>query len=312
MRHVQVMLQAQVASEYIQLRTLQQRLAFAEENIQLQQETLDVVKGRFDAGLTGELDVRQAEMNLAATTAQVPSLKAALAESLNALCLLTGSLPGALDHLREPGGVPAAAELPGLVPAELLRRRPDIRSAERQLAAQTAKIGVAKADFFPKLSLNGSFALAASDSGEWFTSAAQNSRFGPSLSWAVFTAGKVRANVRAEEAATRAALADYEQAVLGAYRECEDALSAVVNEAARLASLRKAVEAAEQSVELVAELYRTGLANFQNVLDMQQQLAQYQDALAQSMGQSAAGLVAVYKAFGGGWSVAADGADEAE
>lgn len=304
-RHLQVMLQAQVAAEYVALRMNQRRRTYAQENIELQAETLQVVRGRFDAGLTGELDVRQAEMNLAATTAQVPALESQIEKSLNALCVLTGKLPGALEALREPGPVPAATALPGLLPVELLRRRPDIRSAERALAAQTAKIGVAKADYFPALALNGTFALAATDGGELFTSAAQDFTVGPSLTWAIFNAGKIRNHVRAEEASTRAALAAYEQTVLAAYQECETALAAYVNEAKRLAALRDAAKAAEQSVELVNELYRSGLANFQNVLDMQRQLSSYQDAQAQSLGQSAANLVAVYKAFGGGWDAAA-------
>lgn len=308
-RNLLVMLEAQVASEYVALRTSQQRLAFAEQNIGLQAETLQVVRGRYDAGLTGELDVRQAEMNLAATTAQVPTLKSKISSSLNALCFLTGQLPGARDALRTAGDVPVATELPGLLPAELLRRRPDIRSAERSLAAQTAKIGVAKADFYPALALNGSFALASTDGGELFSSAAQNFGVGPSLTWSIFNAGKVRNRVRAEEATTRAALATYEKTVLAAYRECEDALSAYGDEVSRLGSLRDAVSAAEQGAGLVDELYRSGLANFQNVLDAQRQLSQYQDALAQSMGQAAANLVAVYKAFGGGWE--AEGASRA-
>ncbi len=301
LRHLQVMLQAQVAAEYVGLRMNQQRLAYAKENIELQKETLQVVQGRFEAGLTGELDVRQAEMNLAATTAQVPALESQIEKSLNALCVLTGQLPGSLEALREPGPVPAATALPGLLPVGLLRQRPDIRSAERALVAQTAKIGVAQADYFPALSLNGTFALAATDGGELFTTAAQDFTVGPSLTWAIFNAGKIRNHVRAEEASTRAALAAYEQTVLAAYQECETALASYVNEAKRLASLRDAATAAVQSVELVNELYRSGLANFQNVLDMQRQLSSYQDALAQSQGQSAANLVAVYKAFGGGW-----------
>ncbi|MDD2240554.1 MAG: efflux transporter outer membrane subunit [Kiritimatiellae bacterium] len=302
-RNVQVMLQAQVAAVYIQLRTLQKQVVFAERNIELQQDTLTVVRGRFEAGLTGELDVRQAEMNLAATTAGVPLLKAGIEQALNGLCQLTGRLPGEWDELRSAGPVPTVMALPGGLPAELLRRRPDIRSAERRLAAQTAKIGVAQADFFPHLALNGTLAVAATDAGELGKKASQNYRIGPSLTWAIFTAGKVRNRVRAEEAATRAALADYEQTVLGAYRECEDALAALANEGERLTALGGAVTAAEQTTELVAELYRTGLTDFQGVLDAQRQLAQYQDALAQSMGKSAAELVAAYKAFGGGWAV---------
>ena len=301
-RNLQVMLQAQVAAEYIGLRMNQQRLAYAKRNIVLQRKTLKVVRGRYDAGLTGELDVRQAEMNLAATSAQVPALKSAIDEALNALCFLTGRLPGELDALRKARPVPVATELPGLLPAELLRQRPDIRSAERSLAAQTAKIGVAKADFFPALALNGTFAFAATDAGEFGKKASQDFTVGPSLTWAIFNAGKVRNHVRAEEAATRAALANYEKTVLAAYQECENALAAYVNEGQRLAALRDTVKGAEQSVELVSELYRSGLANFQNVLDMQRQLSSYQDLLAQSTGAAAADLVAVFKAFGGGWT----------
>ena len=197
LRNLQVMLQAQVAAEYVGLRMNQQRRTYAKENIELQEETLQVVKGRFEAGLTGELDVRQAEMNLAATTAQVPALESQIEKSLNALCVLTGQLPGSLDALREPGPVPAATALPGLLPTALpgllptalLRRRPDGRSAERALAAQTAKIGVAQADYFPALALNGTFALAATDGGELFTTAAQDFTVGPSLTWAIFNAG---------------------------------------------------------------------------------------------------------------------------
>ena len=301
-RNVQVMLQAETAAVYIRLRTLQQQLEYARRNIELQQETLKVVKGRFEAGLTGELDVRQAEMNLAATTAQVPTLKAGIEQALNGLCGLTGRLPGGLEALREPAPVPAADTLPGILPADLLRRRPDIRSAERRLAAQTAKIGVAQADYYPQLALNGTFALAATDAGEFGKKASQDYGIGPSLTWAIFTAGKVRHHVKAEEAAARAALADYEQTVLAAFGECEDALAALANDGERLAALREAVTAAEQTAALVDELYRTGLTDFQGVLDAQRQLAQYQDALAQSRGQSAADLVAAYKAFGGGWA----------
>lgn len=309
-RNVQVMLQAETAAVYIRLRTLQQQVAYAQRNIELQRETLKVVKGRFEAGLTGELDVRQAEMNLAATTAQVPSMKAGIEQALNGLCALTGRLPGELDALREPAPVPAADALPGILPADLLRRRPDIRSAERRLAAQTAKIGVAQADYYPQLALNGTFALAATDAGEFGRKASQDYGIGPSLSWAIFTAGKVRQRVRAEEAAARAALADYEQTVLEAYGECEDALAALANDGERLAALRDAVTAAEQTAALVDELYRTGLTDFQGVLDAQRQLAQYHDALAQSLGQSAADLVAAYKAFGGGWAADGPSAEE--
>jgi outer membrane protein, multidrug efflux system len=300
-RHTLVLLQAQAAVEYIQLRTLQARLATAHKNIELQRETLVVVRGRFDAGLTGEADVFQAEMNLAATEAQVPALRTQVVETLNALCVLAGTWPGALDALREPDAVPSAHILPGLLPAELVRRRPDIRSAERQLAAQTARIGVAQAELYPKLALNGTFALAATDTDALISTAAQAFDIGPVVSLPIFTGGKVRQTIRAEEAATRAALAHYEQTVLAAFGECEDALSRFIQSGEQLTALQEAATAAERTVAVVLELYRSGLTDFQRVLDAQRQLALYQDALAQAQGARAASLVAVYKAFGGGW-----------
>ncbi|MDR0993347.1 MAG: efflux transporter outer membrane subunit [Verrucomicrobiota bacterium] len=302
LRHLLVMLQAQAAVEYITLRTRQQQLVFAEQNIALQEKTVALTRGRYDAGLTSELDVHQSEMNLAATRAQIPQLRADLTDSLNMLCLLSGRLPGTWEELRAHAPIPYAEALPEMLPADLLRRRPDIRSAERQLAAQTARIGVAKADFLPKFALNGSFAYAATDSGELWKTPAQNFSIGPSVDWALFTAGRVRNNVRREQATTRAVLAQYEQAVLAAYQECESALSAHVHSTKTLAEIRTAAASAAKSVELAETLYRNGLTNFQNVLDMQRQLAQYQDAQAQCMGAVAANLVAVYKAFGGGWT----------
>jgi NodT family efflux transporter outer membrane factor (OMF) lipoprotein len=300
-RNLVVLLQARAASEYILLRTAQQRYEFARKNVILQEETLQLVQDRFDAGLTGELDVHQAKMNLASTRARLPALKTQQTEALNALSLLTGRLPGELNRLLTPKCIPTASALPQMLPAELVRNRPDIRAAERNLAAQTARIGVAQADFYPALILEGMFSLASTDSGEFLSSDAQKHSIGPSFNWSLFNGGLTRSRVQMEEAATRVALAGYEQTVLNAFRECEDALAAYINEGATLKSLRRAVESTQKSVELSQSLYVTGLVNFQNVLDMQRQLASNQDQLAQSMGQSAVGLVAVYKAFGGGW-----------
>lgn len=302
LRNVQVLLQSRVALEYIRLRTAGERMRAAQGNIELQRLTLELVQDRFRAGLGRELDVRQAEMNLAATSASLPVFRTEQAQALNALSYLTGRLPGSQDHLLAASGVPRAETLPGILPAELLRRRPDIRSAERALAAQTAKIGVAQAELYPTFALNGSFAFAASQAGDWFSAPARQHRAGPVITWPVFTAGKLRNRMRAEEAAARAALAEYERVVLNAYRECEDALAAHQNAAERTARLREAVQAARQAVELVADTYQRGLIDFQAVLDAQRQLALHQDMLAQAEGQLAANLVEIYKAFGGGWT----------
>ena len=306
-RDLLVVLQADAAATYLQFRTLQQRLAYARGNVALQEGTLKLTRDRHAAELTGELDVRQAELNLASTRALLPQLEAQRTQALNRLCLLSGKLPGALDHLLlQERRVPAAVALPALLPAELLRQRPDVRAAERRLAAQTAQIGVAVAELYPQFTLNGSFQWIASDSGNLFDPQARTYGFGPSFRWALLDGQRIRNTIRGEEALAREALAAYERAVLGAYQESEDALTAYAQERTRLDALTTAAEAAAQSVRLVEMLYRTGLTDFQNVLDMQRALFAQQDAQAVSEGAASQSLVAVYKAFGGGWSEPAE------
>ncbi len=301
LRDMLVSLQAEAALKYIQLRTLQRRLAVAQKNILLQQETLGLARNRFEAGLTGELDVHQAEMNLAATRAQIPLLDAQIELALNALCVLSGRQPGAWDELRQGADIPTASALPRELPAEMLRQRPDVRRAERELAAQTARVGVATAELYPRLMLNGDFAFAATDSAKFFTSKAIDYTIGPSVRWAIFSGGRIRQTIKAEEAGVRAALLAYEGAVLGALAECEGALASYARERERRGRLDEAVEAARKSVHLAGDLYRNGLTDFQNVLDMQRQLSSYEDALANCEGSVAGELVGVYRAFGGGW-----------
>jgi NodT family efflux transporter outer membrane factor (OMF) lipoprotein len=301
-RDLLVVLQASAATTYIQFRTLQQRLAFLRENAVLQEGTLKLTQDRRKAELTGELDVRQAELNLATTRALIPQLEAQRDQALNGLCALCGRLPGSLNQLlAQTSGVPVVAALPALLPADLLRQRPDVRAAERRLAAQTAKVGMAEGDLYPLFSLNGSFAWQSSESGHLFDPQARAYGFGPSFSWALLDGQRVRNSIRAEEALAREALANYEQAVRDALRESEDALAAFAGELRRLESLRAAVTAAQQSAKLADTLYRTGLTDFQNVLDMQRALLQQQDAQAASEGVASQNLIAIYRAFGGGW-----------
>ena len=299
LRGTRLSLEASAVSEYITLRTLQRRIAYAEHNLDLQEESLKLARGRFDAGLVSELDVHQAEMNLAYTRSTIPSLKAAVESTLNNLCVLVGALPGGLDDLSAPAPVPFAADLPDVVPADLLRRRPDVRAAERRFASSTAAIGVAKGDLYPKFSLNGQFALSTTYSDKFFDQAAQSYFIGPAFSWDIFTAGKIRNNVRAKEAAARGALADYRNTVLGAFAECESAFASWRGNVRKLDALQETVEAAGKSVELAENLYRNGLTDFQNLLDMQQQLTQYEDAYAQAQGSVASALVDIHKALGG-------------
>ena len=299
LRSTRLSLEASTVAEYISLRTLQCRIAYAENNLALQEESLKLTRGRFDAGLVSELDVHQAEMNLAYTRSTIPSLKSAVESALNNLCVLVGALPGELDGLAEPAPVPSAAALPDVVPADLLRRRPDVRAAERRFASQIASIGVAKGDLYPKFSLNGEFALSTTFSDKFFDKGAQSYFIGPGFSWDIFTAGRIRNNIRAKEAAARGALAVYSNTVLTAYAECESAFASWRGAVSQLDALRETVEAAGKSVELAANLYRNGLTDFQNLLDMQKQLTQYEDAYAQAQGSVAGALVDIHKALGG-------------
>ncbi len=301
-RDLLVVLQADAATTYIGIRTAQQRLQYTRNNLALQSKTLKLTEDRYKAELTSELDVRQAEMNIATTKALIPELETIITKLLNRLCVLTGREPGAYDFLiKERPAVPNIESIPALLPAELLRSRPDVRAAERRLAAQTAFIGVAKAELLPMFSLNGYFDWQASSSSEWFDSKARTYGFGPSFSWSILNYGRVRNQIAVEESLTRQALTTYRQTVLNAWQETEDTLTSFAKEQERSRIISDAVKAAVRSEELVQVQYKNGLTDFQNVLDTQRILFQQQDTLALSQGKVAGNLIAVYKAFGGGW-----------
>lgn len=301
---IQTSLYAEVAGNYIELRTAQMRIQYALENIRTQRETLTLTENRFKAGLAPELDVAQARQNLANTEAQVPSLRLAEIQAFNRLAVLLGRYPQDFDRdLKTPGAipVPASETLPAVLPADLLRQRPDIRTAERQLAAQSARIGIATAEIYPSLSLSGSFYLTAeqfSDLGKW---SSRTYSYGPGLRWRIFEGGRLRNLVRAEEARTEQVLAGYERTVLTAVEEVENALAAYTQETQRQEALQRSVQASEDTVRLVQSLYRSGLTDFQNVLDAQRTLSSQQDTLAVSQGAVVLDLIRIYKAFGGGW-----------
>ena len=300
-RDARRLLAARLASSYLALRTLQTRLDFARGNAALQTDTLELVKARRDAGLSGDLDLRQAEMNLATTRASIPSLEAQIDSTLNSVCTLLGRYPGSKDELREPAPVPLPddAALPASLPADLLRNRPDVAAALADFHAAVARIGAAKAELYPRVSLGGSFVFAATGTDNLFKDNAQNYSVGPSIQWPVFSAGRLRNQVRAMEASARAAEARFREAVLSAVAECETALSSRRHAVEVLDDLRAAATAAEEAANLSDSLYRTGLTDFQNVLDMQRQLASNRDALAQGVGAAASALVDVWKAFAG-------------
>ncbi|MCL7960281.1 MAG: efflux transporter outer membrane subunit [marine benthic group bacterium] len=303
-RDVLVTLYAEVGSAYVDARAFQTRLDFATQNVTAQENSLELTRDRFNAGLTSALDVAQAEQNLAQTRSTIPALEIGLEAALNRLAVLLGQAPGSIhDELQDHTGLPQPDDKVAYgIPADLLRRRPDIRQAERLLASQTARIGIATADLYPTLSLGGTVGLEAldfdnlGDGGSVFWSIV------PKISWPIFTGGKIRNRIRAEEARTAQALAAYEQTVLRALEEVQNALVAYGQEKMRRDRLREAVEASQRAVNLVETQYLSGLTNFQNFLDSQRSLFRQQDELAESSGQVRNNLIDLNRALGGGWS----------
>lgn len=306
-RDIMVLLYSDIAVNYINVRTLQERIRFAENNLEAQQETLQLTQNRFDSGLVPALDVSQSQLNLSRTQSVLPPLRQQLIETINRLGALLGEMPYALEQeLMQEKPIPSAAASVSIgVPAELLRQRPDLRRAERELASQNAKIGATKAELYPTLTLPGTLAVE-STSGDLFSGANTYYSFGPQLRWSLFDGRRIRSQVDAERAGTKAALYDYEQTLLLALEEVEDTMAAYANEKVRIKSLEVAAASAQKSVDLVTELYTSGLTDFQNVLNMEQALLTQQDALASSRGRISANLVGIYKALGGGWDASED------
>jgi NodT family efflux transporter outer membrane factor (OMF) lipoprotein len=307
-RDVLVTLLSEVALNYVEVRSFQTRLEIAEANVRVQEDTLKLTQARFNAGLTSGLDVAQAEANLDTTRSAIPTLQIGLKQAMNRLGVLLGQNPGSLSaELSKPMPIPVTpTEVAIGIPADLLRRRPDIRRAERELAAQTARIGVATADLYPRFSLLGSIGLEASDFGSLFELGSRAYSVGPSFQWNIFDAGRIRSNIVIQDARQEQALIRYESAVLTALEDVENALVAYAREQVRRQSLLKAVDASQRAVKLAETLYIQGLSDFQNVLDAQRSLFNLQDQLAESEGAVTSNLISLYKALGGGWEVPDD------
>lgn len=302
---VMISLYAEVARTYLTLRTAQARLAATEGNIGSQRQVLDLTRSRFRFGLATDLDVAQAEDVLANSEAQVPPLRSLIRQSANALALLLALHPGSLEEeLAEVQPIPLPPERVAVgMPSDLLRRRPDIRRAERALAAETARIGVAAAELYPRFTLLGSLGLDATDAARVFAGGSTFYAFGPSLRWNVFDAGRIRSRIQLADARTEEALLQYEQAVLRALSEVENALTAFTEERHRMEALQRSVSASRRTLELAVDLYREGLRDFQSVLDAERTLFDVENQLAVARGNIADNLVQLYKALGGGWSV---------
>jgi NodT family efflux transporter outer membrane factor (OMF) lipoprotein len=298
---------AEVALDYVQLRGYQQQIAVAESNLKDQQKTADITRRRKAAGFVSALDIANADAVVATTQAQIPVLQTSARQTLYALSILLGRDPAALtDELSQTADIPVGPpEVPTGLPSELLRRRPDVLQAEALLHAANAQIGVATADLFPKFTLVGS-AGYQNGLSQYLTS--WHSRFwsfGPSVDWQIFNAGGILSNIEVQKALTEQAMLTYEQTVLTALQDVENALVASANEVEHRKILRDAVADNKKAVELSLKLYTEGQIEFLNVLEAELSLYTAQNALVQSETNVSTDLVALYKALGGGWDATA-------
>jgi NodT family efflux transporter outer membrane factor (OMF) lipoprotein len=304
LRDVLVSLLAEVALNYVEVRSYQELLSITESNVLTRTDTYDIARWRHEAGLTTQLDEDQAKQSLEQVRAQVPTLRTSLEQAKYRLAVLLGQPPGALkDLLAEQKPVPGTpAEVAVGMPAALLRRRPDVRNAERQLAAQTAQIGVAKAQLYPGFSLAGTLGLESLEYATLYSASARAAQGLAKAAWTLFDGGSIRQNIKLQTAKQEEALSFYESTVLTALKDVESALVAYANEQTRRNSLMAAVKAGGSAFELARFQYVSGLVSFQTVLDTQQSLLSTQDQLADSQAKVTSNLISLYKALGGGWT----------
>ena len=305
-RDLLVSLLAEVCRDYVVLRTTQSRADIARYNLHTAGELLDLTLRQREVGLSGDLDVVRARAQVTATAAALPALDAQAQQSIHAIGVLLGESPDALMvQLSQPAPIPQPPDrVPVGLPSELLRRRPDVRRAERQLAAATASIGVAEANLFPQFSLTGDLGVASTSTDNLFDWSSRFIGVGPQARWLLFDAGRVLADVDSRRAVREQLLADYQQTILSAVRDVEDAVVAFDREQDRRELYRRTVADNAEAVRIAREQYGNGVIGFLTVLDAERSLFASQDALAQSDGAIAVDLVALYKALGGGWETA--------
>ncbi len=302
-RGVLVSLLAEVATTYVELRAVQQRLQIAHDNLAAQRDAAGVIDAKFKVGLATELDAAQENAQVSTTEAALPALEAAERTSAHALAFLIGATPDALvAELTPVKPLPSLPpEVPVGVPSDLLRRRPDIRHAERELAAATAGVGVATADLWPKFNLTGAFGFDSSDPkhlGDW---SSHYYSIAPGISWPILDWGKVRANIRVENERQQQAFLGYQNTVSQALRDVEDALVNYSHEQTRRASLANAVTATRRAYELARQRFEHGVIDLLTTLETQRTLLQSEEAMAESDSALRRDLIALYKALGGGW-----------
>jgi NodT family efflux transporter outer membrane factor (OMF) lipoprotein len=305
-----VTLTADVANTYIALRTAEERIRIARENVDIQEQTLKIVEARFEYGTVTQLDVEQARTVLFNTLATVPTLETQRRQARDALSVLLGMPPNDLsDLLSGPSTIPVSPpQVIVGIPADLLRRRPDIRSAEMQAVAQSAQIGVAKSDLLPAFSLIGSLVLVSTDLGtfrlsDMFRWGSRQVQVGPSVQWNILNYGQITNNVRVQDANFQQLLLAYQRSVLSAQQDVEDNLAAFLQSQDRADLLAKSVTSSRTAVDLAVLQYREGVTDFTTVLTTQQTLLSQQDSLASTLGNISTSLVGVYRALGGGWEI---------
>jgi NodT family efflux transporter outer membrane factor (OMF) lipoprotein len=298
---IQVLVAAQVANLYCTIRTTELRLRIAHENAALQKRSLEITERLFKSGNEAELDVQQAKAQYLSTLSTIPELESALRQTQNALSVLLARPPGPLPEMSAGAETIPQASLDVIVdlPADLLRRRPDVRAAEMLLAAQSALIGVSEAELYPSISLLGSVGLSAT-SLDW-SARTLDWLVGPGLVWNVFDHGRLKNQVLVQDARFQQLYEVYQEAVLRAAREVDDAAVAFAKSREQITLLEQAVQAARRSLDIATIQYREGLVDFQRVLDSQRTLFSQQERLVTNRGNVSLSLVALYKAMGGGW-----------
>lgn len=299
---VLVTLLGDVATNYVQYRVLERQIVLVNENVELQRTTLTLADARFRGGQTSELDVEQARSNLAQTEAQVPQLETALRQTNNSLCVLLGVPPEQLAARLGSAPIPTAPpELALGIPAELLTRRPDVRQAEREAAAQSAQIGIAQAEFYPAISITGSLGFQAQKVSNLFDSDSFFGAIGPSFQWNILNYGRIESNVAFQDARFKELVARYQNVVLQAAAEVENGLIVFLKSQETVVALGASVIASQKAVDIAIAQYKGQIVDFNRVALLQQNLVTQQDQLAQAQGQIALGLIQVYRALGGGW-----------
>lgn len=302
---VLVSLLAEVVSAYVEIRTFEQRIDYAKQNVNVQQASLQLTTTRFNEGKTSQVGVSLAKANLNATEATIPPLETGLRQANNRLCTLLGIPPTDLfAWIGKGDGIPEApADIVVGIPADLLRRRPDVRRAERRVAAQSAQIGVAVSDLFPSISLSGDVFQSSEDFSDLFKSPSAAGSIGPSFRWNILNYGRITNNIRLQDARLLELVARYQNSVLVANQEVEDALIAFLQSKRQVESLRETVVDLSESLKLLLIQFEEGSIDFSPVFVLQGALREAQDQVAAAEGQVLLNMIAVYRALGGGWQV---------